>query len=65
MKIQTERRRGKRRSPSVTPDMAAQIKKMVIDLGMLQHDVAAHFGINQGRVSEVISGRYDHLADAA
>lgn len=23
--------------------------------GMYQHDIAAHFGVNQGRVSEVLS----------
>lgn len=59
MKSQPKRRRGPNKSPPVTPEMALQIKKMVIDLGMLQHDVAAHFGINQGRVSETLSGRYD------
>jgi len=24
--------------------------------GMYQHDIAAHFGVNQGRVSEVLGG---------
>lgn len=65
MIIELEKRRVKRRSPSVTPEMAKQIKRMVGDLGMLQHDVAAHFGINQGRVSEVMNGRYDRSSDAA
>ncbi len=46
----------KRRSPRVTPDMAAQIKTMVLCNRMLQHDAAAHFGINQGRVSEIVNG---------
>lgn len=46
----------KRKSPPVTAEMAAQIRTMVRDLGMMQHDVAAHFGVNQGRVSEVING---------
>jgi len=45
----------KRRSPVVTPEMAAQIKAM-LDAGMCQHDIAAFFGINQGRVSEINTG---------
>lgn len=46
----------KRNSPILTAPMAAKIKAMVA-LGMMQHDVAAHFKINQGRVSEVINGK--------
>ncbi|RWE62967.1 MAG: hypothetical protein EOS25_10245 [Mesorhizobium sp.] len=45
----------RRRSPDVTPEMAAKIK-FLLDLGMTQHDIAAHFKINQGRVSEVNTG---------
>lgn len=37
--------------------MAAKMKTMVVELGMLQHDVAAAFRVNQGRVSEVITGK--------
>jgi len=55
MKTQKTRRRAKRQSPSVTPEMAGQIKAMIINLGMMQHDVAARFGINQGRVSEIMN----------
>lgn len=43
-------------SPRITLEMAAQIKALC-DQGHLQHDVAAHFGINQGRVSEVVNGK--------
>ena len=25
--------------------------------GMYQHDIAAHFGVNQGRISEILSGQ--------
>lgn len=46
----------KRKSPLVTAPMAAKIKAM-IKLGMMQHDIAAHFKINQGRVSEVANGK--------
>ena len=36
--------------------MAAHIKHLVA-LGHMQHDVAARFGINQGRVSEIVNGK--------
>ncbi len=48
-------RKAKSRSPTVTEEMAKKIRRMVKS-GMAQHDVAAHFGINQGRVSEVVNG---------
>ncbi len=46
----------RRKSPSVTPQMAGQIKTLVWVYGWMQHDVAAFFKINQGRVSEVVNG---------
>lgn len=45
----------RRRSPGVTPEMAAKIK-FLLGLGLTQHDIAARFGINQGRVSEINTG---------
>ena len=48
--------RGHRHSPPVTPGMAAKIKYLC-GLGHMQHDVAARFGINQGRVSEIVTGK--------
>lgn len=45
----------KRKSPPVTPEMAARIKTL-LNAGMCQHDIAAFFRINQGRVSEVNTG---------
>lgn len=45
----------RRRSPKVTPDMAAKIKRYLLD-NLNQHDIAAIFGINQGRVSEIKNG---------
>lgn len=47
----------KRRSPKVTAEMAAVIKFMVMTLGYLQHQAAAAFGVNQGRVSEIMTGK--------
>jgi hypothetical protein len=36
--------------------MAGKIK-FLRALGHLQHDIAARFGINQGRVSEIMTGK--------
>ena len=46
----------RRRSPSVTPEMARNIRWLYRH-GMMQHDIAAHYQINQGRVSEVVNGK--------
>jgi hypothetical protein len=46
----------RRSSPPVTPEMASYIKLMR-KLGLYTHQIAAKFGINQGRVSEVITGK--------
>jgi predicted XRE-type DNA-binding protein len=43
-------------SPVVTPEMAAKIKHYLIT-DMAQHDIAAMFKINQGRVSEIKTGK--------
>ena len=43
-------------SPTVTREMAAQIKAMK-GRGLFNHQIAAHFEINQGRVSEVMTGK--------
>jgi hypothetical protein len=49
--------RGRRRSPKMTADMASKMKTRVLHRGEAQHDVAAHFRVNQGRVSEVVRGK--------
>lgn len=46
----------KRRSPSVSPEMAAIIKTL-LRRGLFHHEIAALFGINQGRVSEIRTGK--------
>lgn len=35
--------------------MAAQIKTLAATTDLLQHEIAARLGINQGRVSEVLA----------
>lgn len=47
----------KHKTPELTANMAATIKYLVSVQGMYQHHVAAVFGINQGRVSEVMTGK--------
>lgn len=47
----------KRRSPPLTAEMAATIKFLVVRKKYFQHQAAAYFGINQGRVSEVMRGK--------
>jgi len=46
----------RKRSPRVTAEMAARIKRLLLER-MMQHDIAAKFGINPGRVSEIKTGR--------
>lgn len=48
---------SKRHSPHVTAEMAPKIKHLCLVDGQMQHDVAARFGINQGRVSEIVTGK--------
>lgn len=44
-------------SPPLTAKMAAQIKWCDANTNLVQHQIAAKFGINQGRVSEVLNGK--------
>lgn len=46
-----------RRSPPLTPEMAAAIKRLAQNTDLLQHEIAAELHINQGRVSEVLTGK--------
>ena len=48
---------AKRKSPRVTPQMAQEILELLRIGDLNQHDIAAKFGINQGRVSEINTGR--------
>ena len=44
-------------SPPVTPEMAAEIRYLRYEKKLFSHQIAAIFGINQGRVSEVLTGK--------
>lgn len=46
----------KRKSRVVTPTMASEIKALLLADCMNQHDIAARYEINQGRVSEINTG---------
>jgi predicted XRE-type DNA-binding protein len=43
-------------SPPVTPEVAAKIKRLLAE-GLYQHQIASLLGVNQGRVSEVNTGK--------
>lgn len=51
----------KKPSPPITPKIVIVAKKHLKDNKLNQHDIAALFGINQGRISEIKHGKYDHL----
>ena len=44
-------------SPPVTAEMAGQIRYLKRVKGLFNHQIASIFGINQGRVSEVLTGK--------
>jgi predicted XRE-type DNA-binding protein len=53
----------RKRSPNITPEMAAHIRFLVEQRGLYQHQAAALVGINQGRISEIMRGkRYPDVA---
>lgn len=41
----------------ITPTKAAIAKFLVLKLGLYQHQAAALLGVNQGRISEVMTGK--------
>lgn len=45
------------RSPPLTAEMAAAIKRLARDTDLMQHQIAAQLNVNQGRVSEVLTGK--------
>jgi len=46
-----------------TPEDIIEIRRRLAD-GEKQHDIAADFGINQGRISEINTGqRFAHVND--
>mgnify|MGYP002267100514 CR=1 FL=1 len=44
-------------SPPVTAEMAGRIKFLLKKNELNQHDIAALYGINQGRISEIKKGQ--------
>jgi predicted XRE-type DNA-binding protein len=44
-------------SPRLTPSLAAEIKRLAAPGNLMQHQIAAVLGLNQGRVYEVLSGK--------
>lgn len=59
-----ERRRASKRQ-TLTRTIASRIKHLAATTHLYQHEIAAELGINQGRVSEVLSGkRFPDVAPA-
>lgn len=48
---------GRRVSTPLTAKLAAEIKRLARDTKLVQHEIAAQLRVNQGRVSEVLSGK--------
>lgn len=46
-----------RKRNKLTPEIAAEIKKLASGTDLYQHEIAALVKVNQGRVSEVLSGK--------
>ena len=46
-----------RKRIKLTAEIASKIKKLARDTSLYQHEIAALLRINQGRVSEVLSGK--------
>lgn len=47
----------RRVSISLTAALAAEIKRLARDTDLAQHEIAAQLHLNQGRVSEVLTGK--------
>jgi predicted XRE-type DNA-binding protein len=47
----------RKNSNPITAEMAAKIKYLVGVIGLFQHQAAAILGVNQGRISEVMTGK--------
>lgn len=45
------------RRTRMSVELAALIKKLAATTDLFQHEIAARLGVNQGRVSEVLSGK--------
>jgi hypothetical protein len=52
-----DKKMGPKSSPPVTAEMAGHIRYLKQSQGLYNHQIAALFGINQGRVSEVLTGK--------
>ena len=48
-----------RKRAKMVPETYAEIQRRLA-LGHIQHDIAADLGINQGRISEVNTGKRGH-----
>lgn len=55
----------KKQTVRITEKMAAMIKKLLKENELKQHEIAARFDLNQGRVSEINTGKsFAHVPPA-
>lgn len=54
----------RRRSPTLTFDDAVEVQKRYFLFGETQHHIAQAFGVNQGRISEILKER-KHIGSRA
>ncbi|MCC3256354.1 MULTISPECIES: hypothetical protein [Xanthomonas] len=47
----------RRVSSPLTEKLAAEIKRLARDTDLAQHEIAAQLHLNQGRISEVLTGK--------
>ena len=47
----------RRVSSPLTEKLAAKIKRLARDTDLAQHEIAAQLQLNQGRISEVLTGK--------
>jgi predicted XRE-type DNA-binding protein len=50
----------KKKSTTMSPELVAKIKNDLAHGKLLHSQIAAKYNVNQGRVSEVKHGKYDH-----
>ncbi|MGC6535165.1 MAG: hypothetical protein ACON4V_06435 [Parvibaculales bacterium] len=52
---------SKNRSTQMSRELVEKIKADLVLAELLQSQIAAKYNVNQGRVSEVKQGKWDHL----
>ena len=54
---QVAQKPARKPSSRITPELAQEIRRLKREQGLYNHQIAALLNINQGRVSEVLTGK--------